>query len=179
MSLIRLLLIVPFVMALQNQAYVTAFYIFVAAGATDGLDGWLARRFSWQSHLGGLLDPLADKLMVAASYISLGLMGKLPWWLVVIVLTRDIVIVAAIAIWEYTVGPVEINPTFLSKTNTVLQGLIVFVVLFELAYFPFSHVLYHSLLLVITITTLASFFHYLWIGIGHIISRFSSNKSCN
>lgn len=180
MSFLRLLLIAPFIVALNRHQYVWAFYIFVVAGATDGLDGYLARRYQWQSHLGGLIDPLADKLMVATCYICLGLMHKIPWWLVAIVLTRDIIIVSAVALWEWLVAPVVINPTFLSKTNTVLQGLIVFVVLFELAYFPFSHTLYYVLLLTITVTTLASFVHYLWIGIGYLIERFQlCQKSCN
>lgn len=180
MSFFRLLLIAPFISALVHKHYEVAFYIFVIAGFTDGLDGYLARRFKWQSHIGSLLDPLADKLMVATCYISLALMAKIPWWLTAIVLTRDIVIVSGVAAWEYCIGPIDLSPTFLSKTNTVLQGLIVFVVLFELSYFPFSHWLFYSLLVVITVTTLASFVHYLWLAIQYAANRTKpSVKSCN
>ncbi len=156
----RLLLLCPFLITLLNGHYQTTFYIFIIAGFTDGLDGWFARHYQWQSQLGGLLDPLADKLFVAASYITLAYLKQLPWWLVFIVLTRDVIIMSAIAIWEALWGHPEFNPSFLSKSNTVLQGFVIFIALFQLAYFPVPSWFFNGLIGVITVTTLSSFLNY-------------------
>lgn len=160
----RILLLVPFMYTLLHGQYVATFYIFVIAGFSDGLDGWLARRFNWQSRLGGFMDPLSDKLFVSISYLTLGWLHQIPWWLVYIVLTRDVVIVCAVGLWQCLVGPVEFKPTFLSKTNTVLQGFVIFTALFQMAYFAIPVWLFNSLLIVITSTTCASLLHYLYLA---------------
>ncbi|HAT9653444.1 TPA: CDP-alcohol phosphatidyltransferase family protein, partial [Legionella pneumophila subsp. pneumophila] len=99
LTLLRLVLIAPFLMYLFHHEYVKAFYIFIAAGLTDGLDGWLARHFQWQSFFGSFVDPLADKLLVASSFISLALLNSLPWWLVLLVFLRDFTISMGVLAW--------------------------------------------------------------------------------
>jgi cardiolipin synthase len=161
----RLLLIIPFVLFLFNHEYTKAFYIFILAGLTDGLDGWLARYFHWQSFFGSFLDPLADKLLVAASFVSLALLGSLPWWLVALVFLRDFTISMGVVAWYWFIQrKLDFEPTFLSKLNTTLQLMLVTLCLFELAYFKFPAALITSLIYLTTITTTITYGHYLWIG---------------
>lgn len=164
LTLTRLLLIAPFLVFLYQQKYVTAFYVFLFAGFTDALDGWLARLCHWQSSFGTFVDPMADKLLIAASFISLAFIGKLPWWLVVLVFLRDLTISFGVIAWyRFIQQKPELKPTLLSKANTVLQLTIVTVCLFELAFFEFNPMFFNILLILTTITTATSFIDYLWI----------------
>lgn len=165
LTLFRLGLIFPFVIYLYHREYLAAFYIFVLAGFTDGLDGWLARHFHWQSFFGSFVDPMADKLLVAASFISLALIGSLPWWLVVLVFLRDFTISMGILAWYWFIRrKLDFEPTLLSKCNTTLQLLLVTLCLFELAYFKFPAYLISSLIYLTAITTTITYIHYLRIG---------------
>ena len=165
LTLFRLGLIVPFVFSLFDHQYKDAFYIFIIAGLSDGLDGWLARCFHWQSFFGSFVDPMADKLLVAASFISLALLGSLPWWLVVLVFLRDFTISMGVLAWYWFIRrKLDFEPTLLSKCNTTLQLVLVTLCLFELAYFRFSAYLITSLIYLTAITTLITYLHYLWIG---------------
>src|SRR3989442_15920185 len=89
---LRLILIAPFAYYLLHAQYTPAFYLFIAAGISDGADGFLARTFNWQSKFGAFADPLADKLLITSSYLLLGYLGKIPLWFMSLVLLRDIVI---------------------------------------------------------------------------------------
>ncbi len=128
LSALRILLVVPIVALLLQRDFEGALLLFALAGVSDGLDGWLARRYGWFSRLGSVLDPVADKLLLVSSYLVLGALGLLPWWLVVAVLGRDLVIVAGAVAYHYLVGPYDMAPSLLSKVNTALQILLVLVV---------------------------------------------------
>ena len=163
LTLFRLILIGPFLLSFYHQDYLTAFYLLIIAGFSDGLDGWLARYFNWQSPLGSFIDPLADKLLVASSFISLALLNQLPWWLVVIVFMRDFSISAGVIAWYYLIQrKLDFEPTYLSKINTVLQLSLVTLCLFELAFPPFSSHLIPTLILLTTATTTITYIHYEW-----------------
>ncbi len=163
LTLIRLVLIAPFLVFLYQQEYVRAFYIFFLAGCTDGLDGWLARHFHWQSFFGSFTDPLADKLLIAASFISLALIGMLPWWLVLLVFLRDLTISFGVVAWYWLVQrKLDFKPTFLSKINTVLQLTLLTQCLFELAFFKYVPYLVEILILLTTITTASTYVDYVW-----------------
>lgn len=165
LTLIRLGLIIPFVLYLFEAQYQAAFYIFILAGLSDGLDGWLARHFHWQSFFGSFVDPMADKLLVAASFISLALLGSLPWWLVVLVFLRDFTISMGVLAWYWFIRrKLDFEPTFLSKLNTSLQLILVTFCLFELAYFKFASYLINSLIYLTALTTCITYIHYLRIG---------------
>lgn len=165
LTLFRLGLIVPFVFFLFDQQYNNAFYVFITAGLTDGLDGWLARHFHWQSCFGSFVDPMADKLLVASSFISLALLGCLPWWIVALVFLRDLTISMGVIAWYYLIPrKLDFHPTLLSKVNTMMQLLLVTVCLFELAYFKFDLNLIHYLIYSTAITTSITYIHYLWVG---------------
>lgn len=163
LTLFRLGLIAPFLMYLFQHEYVNAFYTFLLAGFTDGLDGWLARHFNWQSFFGSFVDPLADKLLVASSFISLALIGSLPWWLVILVFLRDVTISMGVLAWYYFIQrKLNFEPTLLSKFNTTFQLTLVTLCLFELAYFKFSAHLVDVLIYLTAFTTATSYIDYIW-----------------
>jgi len=95
--------------------------LFAVAAFTDGLDGFLAKRFGWTSELGKYLDPLADKLLLVTVFACLSVAGLAPWWLTAIVLLRDFVIVVGAYVYRALFGPLEGRPTLRSKLNTVCQ----------------------------------------------------------
>jgi len=163
LTLIRLMLIAPFLMLLYHHEYVNAFSIFILAGFTDGLDGWLARHYHWQTFFGAFIDPLADKLLIAASFISLALIGILPWWLVILVFSRDLTISFGVLCWYWFIHrKLDFKPTILSKINTFLQLALITLCLFELAYFKFSPYLDETLITLTTITTASTYIDYVW-----------------
>lgn len=163
LTITRLVLIIPFLMCLSQQQYIHSFYIFIFAGFTDGLDGFLARHFKWQSAFGSFTDPLSDKLLIASSFIALALIGKLPWWLVILVFLRDLTISLGVLFWYYVIQKqLNFRPTFLSKINTVLQLALVTLCLFELAYLKINPMFLNGLIMVTGLTTASTFVDYVW-----------------
>lgn len=163
LTVLRLILIAPFLMYLNHQEYVHALYIFFLAGLTDCLDGWLARHFHWQSTFGSFIDPLADKLLVASSFISLAIIGVLPWWLVALVFLRDLSISIAIIFWYFYIQrKLDFQPSLLSKINTLLQLGLVTLCLLELAYFDLPDLILNGLIGITAFTTATSYIHYIW-----------------
>jgi cardiolipin synthase (CMP-forming) len=106
-----------------------AFYAFVCAGISDAIDGFLAKRFHLQTELGALLDPLADKLLIVSIYVALGVAGNLPSWLVIAVVSRDILIVTGVVLAWLFGQAVRIKPLAVSKANTASQLLLASLVL--------------------------------------------------
>lgn len=163
LTLLRLATIAPFLVFLYQQEYVYAFYIFILAGCTDGLDGLLARHFHWQSFFGSFTDPLADKLLIASSFISLAIIGMLPWWLVTLVFLRDLSISFGVVGWYWIIQrKLDFKPTILSKINTGLQLVLLTLCLFELAFSKFSPYLVDILIFLTTITTTVTYIDYMW-----------------
>lgn len=118
---VRIILIVPIAMALAHHRPLTTLWLFAVAAASDGVDGFLAKRFGWQSELGGVLDPLADKLMLATVFVMLALLGSVPVWLTAAVIVRDCVIVLGAVSYRLLLGPVPARPSIISKLNTLCQ----------------------------------------------------------
>jgi len=127
-SFLRLLLTIPVIWALLEEEFLIALIIFFIAGVSDGLDGFLAKRLNWQSRLGGLLDPLADKALLVSSFLCLGGLGLLPSWLVALVIFRDVVIVTGALVYSIQIEQLNAEPSLISKLNTLLQILLVLVV---------------------------------------------------
>jgi cardiolipin synthase len=111
---------VIFWLLLTGQTQV-AFFAFLIAGISDAVDGYLAKRFDWRTELGAYLDPLADKLLIVSIYIALAARNELPLWLVIMVVSRDILIVVAVLLSWLMDQPVVIKPLAVSKANTVAQ----------------------------------------------------------
>ena len=160
--IVRILLVPPVVILMLEGNFALALTLFAIAGASDGLDGFLARRFNWRSRLGAILDPLADKLLMASSYITLGWLGLLPWWLVVLVLGRDVVIIAGSVAFHRFVSDIELAPSLISKANTLFQILLVLLVMTRMIGLSLAPWVLSTMIALVATTTLLSGGHYVW-----------------
>jgi|SRR5438105_3122829 len=130
----RILLVPVVVWAIASGAMWIAFVLFLAAGVSDAVDGYLAKRFHMTTVLGAYLDPLADKALIVSIYLTLGINGQIPGWLVILVVSRDIMIVGAVML-SWLVGmPLKVKPLLVSKLNTVAQIVFACVVLGTLGF---------------------------------------------
>jgi len=120
-SLLRIALIVPILALFISDEFGWALGLFIIAGLSDGVDGYIAKKYHWDTRLGAFLDPAGDKLLVAWSFGTLAYLGNIPVWLAVIVILRDVVIVAGSFIYHYLVTRLEGEPTSISKLNTGLE----------------------------------------------------------
>jgi len=130
-SILRIVLVAPVVWALATEQFVLALILFAVAGISDGLDGFLAKHFQWESRLGSILDPIADKLLLVASFATLTWLGLLPVWLLWLVLVRDLLIVSGGLAYHYCVGQFDLTPLWSSKINTTLQIALVLLVIVQ------------------------------------------------
>jgi cardiolipin synthase len=108
-------------MMIMQERWVAAFALFAVAGISDGIDGFIARHFNMRSELGAYIDPLADKSLLVSIYVSLAIVGAIPSWLAIVVVSRDAMIVAAIILSWVMDRPVVIKPLLVSKLNTAAQ----------------------------------------------------------
>jgi len=120
-TLLRILLVPPIGWAILAREPRLALGLVALAGFTDGLDGFLARRCGWQSRLGGILDAAADKLLLVTCFVLLALTGLAPWWLAALVCVRDAVIATGALAWRLLIGPLQPEPSLVSKACTLLQ----------------------------------------------------------
>lgn len=126
---IRILLIVPVAISLRFENFLLALLLILVAGLSDGLDGYLAKKFDWRTRLGGILDPLADKLLLVTVILTLTFMNLTPVWLACVVIGRDLIIVIGAILYNHLIEPVTPSPSVISKVNTLFQLLyIVFVI---------------------------------------------------
>jgi len=153
---IRIALAWPIVAALKSGNYDAAILVFAVAAVSDGLDGWLAKRFHWTSELGKLLDPAADKLLLASVFVSATWLGLVPRWLTAAAVARDVLIALGALVFRLWFGPLQGRPTPLSKLNTALQLAYLLAVMAQVAFhFPGAAAL--SVLAMVTLaTTIAS-----------------------
>jgi len=135
-TLIRILLVPVVVWLIISGAHSAAFFVFLAAGISDGIDGFLARHYHRQTELGAYLDPVADKLLLVAIYVTLGLLAHMPAWLVIAVVSRDVLIVGAVILSWMLDRAVAMRPSAISKANTVGQIVLAGMVLAQLGFMP-------------------------------------------
>ncbi|WP_329741097.1 CDP-alcohol phosphatidyltransferase family protein [Dyella sp. A6] len=129
-SLLRIVLIAPIAWQLLQRCWIPALCLIAVAGASDGLDGFLARHYGWRSRLGGMLDASADKLLLVTCFVLLAWLDITPLWLAWVVCGRDLMIAAGALLWRLLVGPIQPQPSMLSKVCTVMQILYLLDVLF-------------------------------------------------
>ncbi len=170
-TLLRLLLLVPLVVSLLKGAFATALLIFAVAGASDALDGYLARSRGWGTQLGAVLDPIADKLLMATTYCMLGWLGLIPLWIVVLVLGRDLLIVGGALAYSQLVRRPEMAPTRISKFNTAAQIIFMLSVLTALSGVALPAWWIWSWLALVALTTLWSGVDYVWHWSARAISE--------
>jgi cardiolipin synthase len=163
LTLIRILLIPLFIILLISKSFHGALIIFVIAGITDAIDGFLARIWHQRTDLGSYLDPIADKLLLASAFITLAILGIVPYWLTVIVMSRDILI--AIGFWVLTMMDHKptIKPRFTSKITTVFQILTIIWALLSVLHWGFGS-LFPILIRLTAFFTILSGIHYIYIG---------------
>jgi len=162
-SFARILLTLPIVWLMFEREFSYALMLFAVAGFSDGLDGFLAKRCHWESPLGGLLDPLADKALLMSSFLVLGGLGLIPIWLVILVIFRDLTIMGGALYYNFSVEEVDANPSLISKLNTLLQIMLVLLVVTDAGPYPLPSTLLLGLIWATGLTTLVSGGHYVWI----------------
>jgi cardiolipin synthase len=133
-SLFRIALIGPVLYLITEGRFDLALALFFLAGFSDGVDGYLAKRFDWHTRIGALLDPIADKLLMAGTYITLAWTGHIPIWMASVVVFRDLVIIGGATAYNFLIKPVEGEPTRISKLNTGLELLFIVFVLSRAAF---------------------------------------------
>jgi len=161
-SILRIALIVPIVLLIVDAQFKLALALSFLAGLSDGLDGFLAKRFHWHTRLGALLDPIADKLLVASTFVALVYTGHIPLWLGVLVILRDFVIVGGATLYNFLIRPVEGEPTRISKLNTALQLLFVGFVLGRAAFGWPDQISITVLGAAVVVTVVISGIDYVW-----------------
>jgi cardiolipin synthase (CMP-forming) len=126
---LRIILAPVFIIYLIQDQFLPALVVFIVAGITDGADGLIARVFNQKSRIGSFLDPLADKILLVAAFVTLAVRDNVPPWLTVLAISRDILILLGVLILFLSKGDLTIRPSYLSKATTCLQLLTVFVAL--------------------------------------------------
>ena len=176
LTLIRILLTPLFVIFLINDLFSLALLVFFIAAISDSLDGLCARYFNQYTVFGTYLDPIADKLLLSSAFVSLAILKLLPGWLAVIVLSRDILIVTAIAVFAITDIRIEMKPSLVSRVTTVFQMLTILISLLDLTFFKVN-TLKWSLFCLTTIITITSGFHYIYFGLNVLQDAFGNNQT--
>ena len=164
LTLVRIAACPILILLLKENNHEIALYLFVIAGITDGLDGFIAKRFGYVTNFGAVLDPIADKLLIACSYIMLAILGDIPFWLLVLVMFRDLVIIAGYMILALMDRKLPANPTYTSKLNTFVQIFLVVAVLVEKSGLLNVGLIITPLIYGVMITTIVSGVQYVWLG---------------
>jgi len=133
-TLVRVILVPFFINLMIYGYYKEALAVFVVACVTDALDGMIARLTKTQTELGAFLDPMADKLLIISAFVTLVLLGKLPVWLVIIVVSRDAILTMGSLIIYFTTRDLKIQPSIIGKATTVLQLIVVSLSLVLMSY---------------------------------------------
>jgi cardiolipin synthase len=131
-SLARLLAVPVAIYFILRHYYGVAFWVFVAAGVSDAVDGYIAKHFGQASALGAYLDPIADKALLVGVYLTLGYAGYIPSWLVILVVFRDVIIVGGVILLHILAQGVRMKPLIVSKVNTAVQIALIVLILGEL-----------------------------------------------
>ena len=161
-SLLRIALVGPILWLIIDAQYAYALALCFVAGFSDGVDGYLAKRFDWHTRIGALLDPIADKLLVSGTFIVLVYTGLIPLWLGILVIFRDVVIVGGATAYNFLVRPVEGEPTRISKLNTALQLLFILFILSRAAFGWPDEITITVLGASIVVTVVVSGVDYVW-----------------
>jgi cardiolipin synthase len=180
-TLVRILAIVPIAVVLMHRRLDITLILFAIAALSDALDGFLARRFGWQSELGAVLDPIADKALLATVLISLTVLGLVPLWLMAAALARDAIIVAGAAAYRVFIGPLTAQPSLVSKLNTLCQAAFVLVVVARAAFAvppPWAEVALGALVFVTTVVSGIDYvMTYAWRAVAAATARHGAGKA--
>lgn len=168
-TLMRILLIPLLVIFLIEGRDRFAFFVFFAAGVSDAMDGFVARVFKQKTLVGAYLDPIADKLLLTTAFVTMAVLDVLPAWLAVVVVSRDVIIVAGIGVLMLFERPLDIRPSMVSKTTTCLQICLIFVFLGD-QFLSFLVEFQQPLVYLTAIFTVLSGIHYVVVGFRILVS---------
>ncbi len=160
-TLARLLLVPLAIWLILDARYGAAFWVFIGAGVSDGLDGFIAKRFDRRTRLGALLDPVADKTLIVSVYVTLGWAGELPTWLVILVVFRDVMIIGGFLLIQTIAAPRRYDPLYISKINTAAQIALVGFILARRGIGADANLLTVVLVFTVALTTVLSGLSYL------------------
>jgi cardiolipin synthase (CMP-forming) len=166
LSILRVLLAPIILLVILHQNWSLAFWLFLCAGLSDALDGALARIFNWQSELGGIIDPIADKVLLLSVVLPLAWVGKMPDWLAVAIVARDILIVGGLCLLRFLRVAWQIAPLAISKLNTLLQIFLILALLAPISGLETTSLWLQGLIIAVLISTIASGLAYLWQGLA-------------
>jgi cardiolipin synthase len=169
-TIARLILVPLVIVMIVNARWDEAFFLFVAAGVSDAIDGFIAKRFDMKSELGAYLDPLADKALIVSIYITLAIIGIIPVWLVIVVVSRDLMIVTAVILSWLMAKPVTIAPIVVSKLNTAAQLVFAALVLGSKSFEIDAGAIMPTAQIIVAALTLASMGAYLALWLRHMAS---------
>lgn len=178
-TLIRFLLVPAIIFCLMKDMVGWALAVFVIAGVSDGVDGFIARQFDQRSELGAYLDPLADKLLLVSVFVVLGYMDELPLWLVIAAVSRDALIVGGVMLSTIMGNPVAMHPLFISKANTAVQIVLAILVLGQLAFSIEGGWLRFALVIVSGVLTAGSAAAYLVAWMRHMSGNGQGSAESN
>lgn len=164
----RLVLTPAIIGLVIDEKWGAAFAVFVVAGISDALDGWLAKTYHLQSDLGAVLDPLADKTLIISIYVSLAAGDNLPVWLAILIVSRDALILGGVLVAWFLARPLKIRPHFSSKITTAVQIVLAAVILAGQAFGVRIGVLEDLLIASVAALTIASASVYLWLWVQHM-----------
>jgi cardiolipin synthase len=167
LTILRILLIPVYVGFLVYERYDHALLVLLLAGLTDGLDGTIARVANQRTRLGAFLDPLADKLLLTSGFVTLAVMHLIPSWIAIVVVSRDLILMAGTVLAQLTDSRVDISPTILGKGTTLFQLAYIILAVFLVSRQMDLGVL-RPLLYMMVALTLTSGFHYLYRGYVHV-----------
>ena len=176
-SLARALLVPIVFWLLVTGRVQAAFLVFVIAGLSDAIDGFLAKRYGWRTELGAYLDPLADKLLVVCIFVAMAALGELPLWLVVAVVFRDVLIVSAVILSWLLARPVRMKPSNVSKANTAAQLVLASTVLADTGFALGLAPLRVALVWITAALTIVSLAAYLHAWLRHMTGSESGSPS--
>jgi cardiolipin synthase (CMP-forming) len=167
-TIARILMVPIVVWAITAGEMRAAFLVFLLAGLSDAVDGFLAKRLGMASNLGAHLDPLADKVLIVSIYVALGITEAVPRWLVILVVSRDIMIIGGLMLAWFLGKPMRVKPVLVSKLNTVAQIVFACLVLGALAFGLRFQLTEDVVMAIVAILTLASVGFYVRQWISHM-----------
>jgi cardiolipin synthase (CMP-forming) len=167
-TLARILMVPVVVWAIASGEMGIAFLVFLLAGLSDAVDGFLAKRFGMTSDLGAHLDPLADKVLIVSIYVALGITEAIPRWIVILVVSRDFLIIGGLMLAWFIGKPMQVKPVLVSKLNTVAQIVLACLVLGALAFRLNFETIEYVVMAIVAVLTLASIGFYVREWVRHM-----------
>jgi len=161
LTILRILLVPVIAVLLMEGSYGTTVWLFLLAGFTDALDGYIARKLNQVTYLGSILDPVADKVLILTTVIILALSARIPWWVATAIILRDVIIIGGAVTWYLRTRKFEMDPSILSKVNTFLQIGLVYIMIAQLAGMLHFATWLPFLFLVVLVSTVGSGVHYI------------------